>query len=574
MKLDRLVAVAAGREKADLVLRGGRVVNVCTHEIQNTDVAIAEQHIAAVGGPFNGVEVINCTGLILCPGFVDAHVHIESSMLSVAEFARTVVTHGTVAVIADPHELANVMGAEGIRYVLRSSKYAPIQVYVMLSSCVPASQWESSGAELGAVDLLPFLADPWVLGLAEIMDYPGVIGGRADVLDKLRVAENRLIDGHAPGLAGADLQAYAASGVQSDHECTTADEAMDKLRAGMHIMIREGTAARNLDALIGLVTPANAAQFMFCTDDKHVDDLLSEGQIDCMVRRAIQLGLDPMLALRLATLSPARYCNLRRLGAIAPGYRASIVALDNLTDCRVRKVWSSGRLAAEDGVCVAERVELPGRPLLRGSINTHWLDVEDFAIPAPAPDGARINVIELIENQLATRKLVVPPTVRDGRLVADPQRDLAKLAVVERHAASGRVGLGFVKGLGLRRGALASTVAHDAHNLIVAGIEDSDILAAAIHLVKIRGGLCVVADGKVLADLPLPIGGLMSDQPAREVADGLGRVRAAARELGCGLRRPFMALSFLSLSVIGAIKLTDRGLIDVDRFAPIDLVAE
>jgi adenine deaminase len=575
MELEHLIAVAAGHRPADLVLRGGHIVNVFSHEVYEADVAIVEDRIAAVGGPFDGAQTVDCRGLVLCPGFIDAHVHIESSMLSVPEFARTVVGHGTTAVIADPHEIANVMGAEGIRYILRTSKHAPIRVYVMLSSCVPASQWESSGAELGAVDLLPFLSDPWVLGLAEMMNYPGVISGDPDVLAKLKVVGDRVIDGHAPGLTGRALQAYAASGVRSDHECIGPDEAREKLRAGMYVMIREGSVARNLDALVGLITPANASQFMFCTDDKHVDDLLNEGQVDFAVRRAIGLGVDPLLAIRAATINPARFYGLRHSGAIAPGYQATLVALDDLKGIRSRKVWHDGQLVAEDGLCVWDQsAYLPPRPVvLRGSINTHWLEAAHFAVPSPEADHARIHVIEVVDDQVFTRRRIEPAAVRDGQLVADPTRDLVKLAVIERHSASGRVGLGFVYGLGLKRGAIASTVAHDAHNLIVAGVNDADILAAAVHVIKIRGGLCAVADGKVLADLPLPVGGLMSDQPAATVSRQLQDIGAAAADLGCTLHRPFMTLSFLSLSVIGSLKLTDRGLIDVERFDRIDLVA-
>ncbi len=575
MELERLVAVASGQKRADLVLRGGRVVNVFSHELYEADVAFADDRIAAVGGPFEGVETVDCTGLVLCPGFIDAHVHIESSMLSVPEFARTVVTHGTTAVVADPHELANVMGAEGIRYILRTSKYAPIHVYVMLSSCVPASQWESAGAELSAVDLLPFLGDPWVLGLAEMMNFPGVVAGDPETLDKLKVMGDRVIDGHAPGLTGRALQAYVAAGVRSDHECITREEAQEKLRTGMHVIIREGSAAKNLEQLAGLITPANAGQFMLCTDDKHVDDLLAEGHIDHVVRRAASIGVDPLLAIRLATINPARHYRLNHLGAVAPGYKATIAAIDDLKTLRVRKVWRDGQLVASDGECLCEhsRYGTVRLTTLRGSVNTHWLEPGHFVIPAPADGRTHVHVIEAVADQVYTKRSVDAAAVRDGQLVANPARDLVKLAVIERHAASGRIGLGFVRGFGLKRGAIASTVAHDAHNLVVAGVDDADILAAAIQVIKIKGGLCVVADGQVLADLPLPIGGLMSDQPAADVARRLDAVEAAAASLGCTLARPFSTMSFLSLSVIGSLKLTDHGLIDVDRFQPISLIA-
>ncbi|MFH0980145.1 MAG: adenine deaminase [Planctomycetota bacterium] len=573
MEPEHLIAVAAGRRPADLVLRNGRIVNVLSHEIHESDVAIVGDRIVGLG-PYEGRESVDLTGQYVCPGFIDGHIHIESSMLTVYEFAKLVVLHGTTAVVADPHEIANVMGAEGIRFMLSSSKYCPIRVYVMLSSCVPASQFESAGAELSAIDLLPLLSDQWVLGLAEVMNYPAVVAGDPEMVDKLKVAHGRVIDGHAPGLSGKALNAYVVSGVQSDHECTTLEEAREKLRLGMHIMIREGSAARNLDALLPLVTPETAERFIFVTDDKDVDDLRAEGHIDHMVRRAIAQGVPPLLAIKMGGFTAAKYFGLRGEGAVAPGYKACLTILEDLKDCRVSRVYQSGKLVALDGQYVECDARKPHTPILRSAVNVRWLEPEHLAINVDhQTDSVKVHVIEAVDGSIVTRRTVAEMPVIGGRINADPARDLAKIAVIERHQASGNVGLGFVRGFGLKSGALASSVAHDSHNLVVAGTNDADMYTAAVHLVKIRGGLCVVKDGKVLADVPLPIAGLMSPEPADVLSEQLRGVADAARALECRLSRPFMALSFLSLSVIGSLKLTDQGLIDVDRFERIDLVA-
>jgi len=573
MEPEHLINVAMGRKPADLVLRNGRIVNVLSNEILEGNVAIADDRIVGIG-EYEGAETVDLAGQYICPGFIDGHVHIESSMLSVFEFAKVVVVRGTTAVVADPHEIANVMGAEGIRFILSSSKYCPIHVYAMLSSCVPASEFESSGAELSAIDLLPLLTDEWVLGLAEVMNYQGVLSGAEEVVDKLKVARGRVIDGHAPGLFGKELNAYIASGVQSDHECTTAKEAYEKLRLGMHIMIREGSAARNLDALLPLVTPETVERFMFVTDDKEVDDLQTEGQIDHMVRRAIAAGTAPILAIKMAGFTAARYFGLRGEGAVAPGYRASLAILEDLEHCRVSRVYQSGKLVALDGEYIETGSRKPHTPILRSAVNVQWLEPGQLAIDVDSDaDAVKVHVIEVMEASIVTDRAIEEMPVVGGRISADPARDIAKLAVIERHQASGNIGLGFARGFGLQGGALASSVAHDSHNLVVIGTNDADMFAAAVHLVKIRGGFCVIKDGKVLADVPLPIAGLMSNEPADTLIEQLRGVNDAARKLQCKLRRPFMALSFLSLSVIGSLKLTDKGLIDVDRFKRIDLVA-
>lgn len=573
MDLESRVDIAAGRKPADLVLKNGRIVNVLSNEIHGGDVAVAGDTIVGIGS-YDGREIVDLHGHYICPGFIDAHVHIESSMLSVPQFAKVSAAHGVTTVITDPHEIANVMGTEGIRYMLSASKYCPIYVYVMISSCVPASRFESAGAELNALDLEPLLGDPWVLGLAEMMNYPGVVGGDPDCLAKIRMVAPRPVDGHAPGLTGRDLCAYVSAGIGSDHECTTLQEAREKLRLGLHIMIREGSQARNLDALLPLVTPQTLDRFSFCTDDKDVDDLLAEGSIDHMIRRAIAAGIEPLHAIRMATISTAQYFGLGRLGAVAPGKIANITVLEDLANCRVSRVYHAGTLVAEQGEAIDVHAKRRRPQVLRSSVNVRWLEPDDFVIEAPRAEATRVHVIEALEDRIDTHRSIETLTPVGGQLVSDPQRDILKIAVVERHAASGQTGLGFVRGFGFEQGAIASSVGHDSHNLVVVGASDEDIFAAAVHLVKIRGGFCVVRDGQAIADVPLPIAGLMSDIDAPTLSAQLRKLHEAADSIGSKLRRPFMALSFLTLSVIGSLKLTDQGLIDVDKFERISLLAE
>jgi len=572
MDLKNRIDVAAGRKPADLVLKNGRIVNVLSCEIYSGDVAVAGRRIAGLG-EYDGVETIDLEGRYVCPGFIDSHVHIESSMLSVPEFANVVVARGVTAVITDPHEIANVMGAEGVRFMLASSKYCPISVYFMASSSVPASPFENSGGELRALDLHPLLSDQWVLGLAEMMNYPAVVAGDPEYLDKLLLTDHRPIDGHAPGLSGRELNAYVSAGISTDHECTNTDEAREKLRLGMKIMIREGSQARNLEALLPLVQPDTLDGFMFCTDDKDVDDLRAEGGVDHAIRKAISLGMNPVHAIKLATINPARHYGLEHLGAVVPHRYATLTILDDLEQCRVDRVYQAGKLVYADGR-VIEMDESVRRPkMLRSSVNVHWIEPDHFAITAPGAGEHDVHVIEVLEDRIDTRRSVEKLRTEGGRLHADPQRDLCKLAVVERHMASGAVGLGFARGFGFSNGAVASSVSHDSHNLIIAGTNDHDMYTAAVHLVKIRGGFCVVKNGKVLADVPLTIAGLMSTENADTLSAQLSALHQAAAALDGKLRRPFMALSFLSLSVIGELKLTDRGLVDVEQFKLIDLLA-
>jgi adenine deaminase len=475
------------------------------------------------------------------------------------------VPRGTTTVITDPHEIANVLGLEGIRFMFESAKFGPLSMYVMAPSCVPATGLATNGAVLHGYDLFPLKSDPWVLGLAEVMNYPGVLDGDDGVLEKIGAFQDQVIDGHSPGLTGRPLQAYVAAGVQSDHESTTADEALEKLRLGMLVMIREGTIARDLAALVPIVTPANQHRFCFCTDDCQPADLMGRGGIDHAVRSAIALGLDPVTAIRLATWNPARHFRLHQRGAITPGRRADLVVFDDLQAPRARLVFRNGELVARDG-----QMTVPARPpsrTLRSTMNVAW-DSVDFRIPA---EGRRVRVIGVLPNRLVTEALIDEPAFRDGEALADPIRDLLKMAVVERHMASGAVGKGFVRGMGLREGALASSVAHDHHNLIVIGADDVSMMTAARRVGALHGGMVVATGDRVLAEVALPLGGLMSAEPVETLRLQVEAAVNAARGLGSPLHDPFMMMSFLALEVIPSLKLTDKGLVDVNRFALVPL---
>ncbi|MEM9293614.1 MAG: adenine deaminase [Acidobacteriota bacterium] len=565
MNAQDLIRYARGEEPSDLLLTNARVVDVLGGEIIETDVAIVRSYIVGLGS-YEAKETIDLQGSYLAPGFIDAHVHIESSLVTPAEFARAVVPRGTTAVVTDPHEIANVLGLDGIRFMFESAKHGPLSMYVMASSCVPATHMGTSGAHLRSYDLESLKSDPWVLGLAEVMNFPGVVYGDDEVMAKLEAFRGMVIDGHCPGLSGPELQAYVAAGVQSDHECTTVEEAREKLRLGLMIFIREATNAHNLKTLLPLVTPANQHRVCFCTDDRQPADLLDEGHIDHMVRVAIEEGMDPIMALRLATWNPASYFRLEDRGAVTPGRRADLIVFDDLQEPRPRQVWRGGQRVAEDGQMVLPRREVTPRPL-RSTINVDWAAV-DLRIPA---EGTHGRVIGAIADQLVTDHRIEELRIEDGFAVADPARDQLKIVVIERHRRSGGVGKGFVGGIGLQRGALASSVAHDHHNLIVIGADDESMLTAARAVAEAGGGMAVAEGTEVLATVPLPLAGLMSQESAEVVRRQLDAALAVARELGAVLHDPFMAMSFLGLEVIPSLKLTDQGLVDVDTFQPVSL---
>ena len=565
--LVRRIAVARGDEPADLVLAGGRVLSVFTGEFLEADVAIVGEHVAGVGPGYEGTEWFDVSDLILLPGFIDGHMHLETTKLRLDQFARAALPWGTTTVVLDPHEIANVFGIDGVRALLHDADEVPLDAYVMVSSCVPASPFESSGATLTPEDIAELLrTEPRAIGLAEMMDYPAVVAGVEDAVAKVAAAGDRHIDGHAPGLSGRSLNAYLAAGVRSDHECTTYEEALEKRRLGMWIMIRQGSAARNLEALLPLVLEHGITNCLLCTDDREPHDLQEHGHINDVVREAVALGCPPADAVAMATLNAARYHRLHEHGAVAPGYLADIVAVRDLVSFRPERVWKRGRLVADGGrPSTIASSSLPG--WMRESMHVRELEPVDFSVVA---DGA-VRVIGVDAGTIVTRALVGEPLRRDGKACADPGRDLAKLAVIERHRDTGRIGVGFARGFGLQAGALASSHAHDAHNVVVVGMTDEDMAAAANHLRAIGGGQVVVMEGRVIADLPCPIGGLLSDLTFEEVADRARVLEEAAGELGTTLPSPFMAMSFLALSVIPELKLTDRGLVDVDRFQLVPL---
>lgn len=570
-----LLAVARGERPADTVLTNLRLANVFSGELAPAEIALAGDRIAGVGPGYEGRETVDLGGRVVAPGLIDAHVHVESSLVRPAELARAVVPHGVTTVVTDPHEIANVAGLAGIRFMLADARGVPLSMWVNASSCVPATHLGTAGAALDADALAKLLGEERVLGLAEVMNFPGVIAGAPEVMAKLRAFAGRVIDGHAPGVTGKALAAYVAAGISSDHEATTCDEAREKLRLGMTVFLREATNARNLRALLPLVDRWSEPRLCFATDDRVPADLLDQGSIDYMVRIAISEGIHPMAALRMATLNPARHYRLDDRGGIAPGRRADLIVLPDLEHFHVDEVWVAGEKVAEDGRALFSAPPADARDLA----DTVRLDPAalDFRMPLPAgaasgADEIEVRVIRAIPDQLLTGEERARVRVADGFLQSDPAQDLAAIAVVERHHGSGRTGRGLVTGTGIRRGAIAGTFAHDHHNLVVIGADPASMATAARAVVAAGGGLAAAAGDEVLATLPLPIGGLMSDAPVEDVRRQMDALLAAARDLGSTLHDPFMAMSFLTLEVIPKLKITDHGLVDVERFEVVPLV--
>jgi len=562
---EELISAARGEREVDLVLEGAELANVFSGEVYRSDVAV---HRGRVVGPdcLSARETMDLAGAILAPGFIDCHVHLESSMVTPAEYARAVVPRGTTSVVADPHEIANVWGLEGLHYLLKSSAKIPLTVYLMLPSCVPATAMETSGASLEAEDLAVLMPHPQVLGLGEVMNYPGVIFRDRNVLQKIALAGDKVVDGHAPELSGRDLAAYISAGIHSDHECTSLEEAREKLRLGMSIFIRQGSAASNLDQLLPLVGPRNASNFLLCSDDRHPQDILDQGNLDSMLRRAVESGVDPLTALQMATINASVHFLIHDRGAIAPGYMADIAILEDLESFRVRGVIKDGTPASRNGkLIVPLRPQMPASPR---KMNVAGLSPRSLEIRA---QGGLARVMGIVPGQILTRSLQEEVETRDGWVESDIDRDILRMAVVERHRGTGNVGLGLVSGFGLREGALATSVAHDSHNIIVVGVSTEDMFTAADSVRSMGGGLVVVREGRISAALPLPIAGLISDRPMTEVVEAINQVKEAARCLGSTLEDPFMTLSFLALPVVPELKLTDRGLVDVTTFSPVPL---
>ncbi len=569
-EIRNLIGASSGRLKSDLCLDNCKIINVFSGEIIEGSIAIYNDRIAGVGPRYKAARRIDLEGKYVAPGFIDGHYHMESSLVTVPELARVVVPRGTTSIVADPHEIANVLGYDGIRFMLESSKHNPLNVFLTLPSCVPSSDLETSGSTMKAFDIYPFFREKWVVGLGEVMNYPGVLSGDDDLIEKIAITEEKRVEGHAPELTGKDLAGYISAGITSDHESITIEEAREKLRLGMYVMIREGSAAKNMKDLLPLVSELNRHRFMLVTDDHNPSDILATGHMDGVVRKAIKLGLDPITAIQLATLNPAEYFGLKDLGAIAPGMVSDLVVFNDFKKMNIEKVFKRGALVGENGEAVYADVPRP-KPLIRSTVNIKWLEGGEFHIPAKS---GRCRVIGIVPDQLITRHKKLKPKLNGREVVSDTGRDILKLFVLERHTASGRIGKGLIQGFGLKRGAVATSIAHDSHNIIVAGVDDDDIFKAVTHINKIGGGIAAVADGEVLADVKLPIAGLMSDRPLQEVASDIKKLTKVVRALGSPLKDPLMTLSFMALPVIPELKLTDYGLVDARKFKQVDLFAK
>ena len=568
--MSNIINVARGLEKADLVIKNANIVNVLSEEIHKGDIAICDCVIAGIGENYSGEKEIDINGAYVTPSFIDGHVHLESTMMLPKEFAKTVLPAGTTTVIIDPHEISNVLGLHGISFMHEAVKDLPMNVYTMLPSCVPATPFETSGFDLNSYDLSLLIDKPWVLGIAEMMNFPGVLNLDKNVMAKLELAKSRgkRIDGHAPYLSGKDLCGYIASGVKSDHECTTPEEAIEKLRLGVYVMIREGTAAKDLDALIPVLKTSNTRKCIFVTDDRHPADL--KEHINGMVRRVVEAGVDPIKAVQVASLNTAEYFGLKDIGAIAPGYKADLLVLPDLKTFKPDIVLKDGQVVAQDGKLAVEITENDAIAT-RNSVNVRWITMDDFKIQTEGDGVKKVRALEVIPHQLITKSVMSDVKVVDGNAISNVETDTLKICVIERHRATGNIGKGFVKGFNLKCGAIASTVAHDSHNMIVIGTNDFDMYTAAVALIKCQGGKVVVKDGEIISQLPLPIAGLMSDKEFDFVVEKCDELNKAAHSIGCKLEDPFMTMGFLSLPVIPELKITDKGVFDTNKFDFVDI---
>ena len=562
------LASARGEVPADLLIKNARLVNVLSGEIYRESIAVMDGRIVGFGN-YDAKEVIDADNMYIAPGFIDAHIHFESSMLTLPEFSRAVMPHGTTAVVIDPHEIANVLGLDGIRYVLNNLNLIPLDVFVMIPSCVPATPLETSGAVITEKELKFMIYEEKVAGVGEMMNFPAVINGEEHTHWKINAAKWKKVDGHAPGVRGKDLNAYILSKIDSDHESTTAEEALEKLRKGMHIHIREGTSERNLHEIVPIVTKNNSFRFSFATDDKHPDHLMKEGHIDYSIREAIKMGMEPVTAYQIATINTAMHYNLKNIGAIKPRYWADFVLLSDLEDVKIEAVYKKGKLVfRKDSIQWSFSGTLPS---VRSTMNPGDITQSDIAVKA---EGNKIRVIDIIPGQVVTDEFTTDANIVNGKADSDIKNDILKIVVIERHNASGNIGKAFVHGFGLKKGAIGSTIAHDSHNIVIVGTNDRDIFTASEHLKKIQGGLTAVENGRVIGDLPLPVAGLLSEQPFEQVVENLTSLREQVHKLGCRNESPFMILSFLCLSAIPKLKITDIGLIDVSRFRVVPLFTQ
>ncbi|MCF6248739.1 MAG: adenine deaminase [Desulfobacula sp.] len=554
------LAASKGDIKADLLIKNAQVINVLSGEIHAENVAIYDGRFIGFGD-YEAKQIIDAEGLYMSPGFIDGHIHFESTMLTLPEFSRAILQRGSTSVVIDPHEIANVLGLDGIRYVLHGINRIPLDVFVMLPSCVPATPLETSGSFITHRELYYMIQEERVAGIGEMMNFPAVINGDEEAHKRIAAARWKKIDGHAPGITGKDLNAYIFSNIDSDHESTSGQEALEKLRKGMHILVREGTSERNLADLIPIITKTNSWHFSFATDDKHPDDLLEEGHIDHSLQKAISLGLDPIIAYQMATINTSNHYRLKNVGAVKPRYWADFVLLSDYKKVKIESVYKRGVPVFKDN----KMIYSPSyqNPRVRGAMNPGDVKREDFEIPAQA---GQIRVIDIQPDQILTEEFTTDPKIKNNLLQSDIDRDILKIVVIERHKATGRIGKGFVRGFGLKRGAIASTVAHDAHNIVIVGTNDEDMAAAFERIKKIQGGLVAVDKEQVIAELALPIAGLLSTKTFEETAADLKKLKQKVVKLGGTHQSPFMILSFLCLSPVPKLKITDLGLIDVDNF--------